>query len=198
MSTNIFVSRSKIPPARWREAFPDAVIGESLPARVPADALVWLHNLPPADFTAVLPGGVRVIALHDEPSDENGLAALSTGATGYANAHATPQLLHTIESVVRSDGLWVGEALLNRLLRTLAAVPPAPLAPPPESHPALVKLSEREREVALKVARGESNKEIARDLDLAERTVKAHLSAVFDKLGVRDRLQLAILLKAAP
>lgn len=198
MSTNIFVSRSKSPPARWREAFPTALIGNALPARIPSDALVWLHNLSPADFTGALPKGVHVIALHDEPSDENGLAALSTGAAGYANAHATPQLLHTIESVVRSEGLWVGEALLNRLLRTIAAVPTGPSVPPPESHPALAKLSEREREVALKVVRGESNKEIARDLDLAERTVKAHLSAVFDKLGVRDRLQLALLLKAAP
>lgn len=197
MATNIFVSRSKLPPARWREAFPTALIGNALPATIPADALVWLHNLSPADFAGALPKGVRIIALHDEPSDENGLAALSTGAAGYANAHATPQLLHTIESVVRSDGLWVGEALLNRLLRTLAAVPAAPLVPAPESHPALAELSEREREVALKVVRGESNKEIARDLDIAERTVKAHLSAVFEKLGVRDRLQLAVLLKAA-
>lgn len=198
MTTNLFISRSKVPPARWREAFPDAVIATTLPARVPADALIWLHNLPPADFAAALPKGVRIVALHDEPSDENGLAALSSGAAGYANAHATPQRLHTIESVVRSDGLWVGEALLSRLLRTFAAVPAAPSAPPTESHPALAKLSEREREVALMVARGESNKEIARDLDLAERTVKAHLTAVFDKLGVRDRLQLALLLKAAP
>ncbi|NJD34168.1 MAG: response regulator transcription factor [Betaproteobacteria bacterium] len=198
MATNIFVSRSKLPPARWREAFPTALIGNTLPERIPSDALVWLHNLSPADFAGALPKGVHIIALHDEPSDENGLAALSTGAAGYANAHATPQLLHTIESVVRSDGLWVGEALLNRLLRTLAAVPAAPVVPPPESHPALVELSEREREVALKVVRGESNKEIARDLDIAERTVKAHLSAIFEKLGVRDRLQLALLLKAAP
>lgn len=198
MSTNIFVSRSKSPPARWREAFPDAVIGEALPKKIPTGALVWLHNLAPADFAAALPKGVRIVALHDEPSDANGLAALSSGAAGYANAHATPQLLHTIESVVRSEGLWVGEALLSRLLRTFAAVPAAPLVPPPESHPALAKLSEREREVALKVVRGESNKEIARDLDLAERTVKAHLTAIFDKLGVRDRLQLALLLKAAP
>ena len=198
MTTNLFISRSKVPPARWREAFPDAVITTTLPARVPADALIWLHNLPPADFAGELPKGVRIVALDDKPTDEKGLAALSSGAAGYANAHAAPQVLHTIESVVRSEGLWVGEALLSRVLRTFAAISGAPLIPPPEPPAALAKLSEREREVALKVARGESNKEIARELHIAERTVKAHLSAIFEKLEVRDRLQLAILLKAAP
>jgi DNA-binding NarL/FixJ family response regulator len=63
-----------------------------------------------------------------------------------------------------------------------------------EMHPALQMLSERERAVALCVARGESNKEITRDLNIAERTIKSHLTAIFEKLGVRDRLQLAILL----
>lgn len=58
----------------------------------------------------------------------------------------------------------------------------------------LAALTQREREVALCVARGESNKEIARKLDLAERTIKAHLTGIFEKLGVRDRLRLALLL----
>jgi DNA-binding NarL/FixJ family response regulator len=63
-----------------------------------------------------------------------------------------------------------------------------------EQHPALELLSERERAVALCVARGESNKEITQKLDIAERTIKAHLTTIFEKLGVRDRLQLAVLL----
>lgn len=42
------------------------------------------------------------------------------------------------------------------------------------------------------VARGESNKEIARELNLAERTIKLHLTSIFEKLQVRDRLQLAL------
>jgi DNA-binding NarL/FixJ family response regulator len=196
MVPNIFVTQSPVAPLRWRDAFPKAIIGSDLPARVPDNAIVWLHNLPPADFVPLLPKGTHIVALHDEPNDENGLAALATGAVGYANAHATAEVLHTVASVVRSGGLWVGEALLSRLLRNFAAAPAATPAPPLEDHPALHQLSEREREVALKVARGESNKEIARDLDVAERTVKAHLSAIFDKLDVRDRLQLAILLKA--
>jgi DNA-binding NarL/FixJ family response regulator len=51
----------------------------------------------------------------------------------------------------------------------------------------------RERQVAESVARGSTNKEIARVMGITERTVKAHLTASFEKLGVRDRMQLALL-----
>ncbi|UUA74872.1 helix-turn-helix transcriptional regulator [Cellvibrio sp. QJXJ] len=53
-------------------------------------------------------------------------------------------------------------------------------------------LTGRERAVAELVAAGKTNKEVARELDITERTVKAHLGASFEKLGVRDRLQLAL------
>ena len=53
-------------------------------------------------------------------------------------------------------------------------------------------LTAREKQVALLAAQGASNQRIAEDCDITERTVKAHLSAVFDKLGVTDRLQLAL------
>ena len=53
-------------------------------------------------------------------------------------------------------------------------------------------LSEREGQVAKLVAGGASNKEIADRLSIAERTVKAHLTAIFEKTGARDRLQLSL------
>lgn len=53
-------------------------------------------------------------------------------------------------------------------------------------------LSGREITVAQLVGQGASNKEVARQLDIAERTVKAHLTAIFEKLQVRDRLQLSL------
>lgn len=193
MEMNIFVTSSRVPPARWREAFPAADVVPILPARVPEGSLVWLHNLTPAQLPASgRPAGVRYVVMNDEPSDEGGLAALAQGAVGYCNTHAAPELLRTIESVVRNRGMWVGESLLNRLISNIAVRVPA--AGRHRQHPVLATLSSREREIALCVASGESNKEIARKLNLAERTVKAHLSSAFEKLGVRDRLQLAILL----
>lgn len=189
MDKNIIVTISKIYPTRWRMAFPHAEIMQSIPPSPPAGSIVWLHNQLPG---SARPAGVHFVVMHDEPSDDKGLEALAHGASGYCNAHATPELLHTIESVIRSNGLWVGESLLNRLVGGIGVR--SPMAGRHEQHPALKALSEREREVALCVARGESNKEITRNLNIAERTIKAHLTAIFEKLGVRDRLQLAILL----
>jgi len=189
MDKNIFVSIGKTYPDRWRMAFPQARILPSIPASLAPDSILWLHNLLPGNTR---PAGIRFVVMHDEPSDDKGLEALAHGASGYCNAHATADLLRTIESVIRSNGLWVGESLLNRMVGGISLR--SPMAGRHEQHPALLKLSDREREVALCVARGESNKEINRNLDIAERTIKAHLTSVFEKLGVRDRLQLAILL----
>lgn len=193
MNRNLFVSFSPVPPVRWRIAFPEAEIACGLPDDIGTGTLVWLHNLQPADLLpAARPAGVRYIVMHDEPSDAAGLMALSQGAAGYCNTHVAPELLQTIAAVVRNQGLWVGESLLSRLIGGLNTR--LPVAGPPHQHPALASLTERERAVALCVARGDSNKQIARELDLAERTIKAHLTRAFDKLGVRDRLQLALLL----
>lgn len=196
MERIIFLTGSRVPPVRWRLAFPQAEIVDSLPAGLGEGSLVWLHNLTPAQLPGgQRPAGARCIVMHDEPSDAAGLTALAQGAAGYCHAHATPELLQTIAEVVRNQGLWVGESLLNRLLGGISVR--SPMAGKHESHPALAALSEREREVALCIARGEPNKTIARRLDIAERTVKAHLTSVFEKLGVRDRLQLALLLNSA-
>ena len=189
MGNNIIITDSKVHPMRWVIAFPQAKILSSMPANLPAGSIVWLHNQLPG---SVRPAGVRFVVMHDEPSDDKGLEALARGASGYCNVHATPELLHTIESVIRNNGLWVGESLLNRLVGGISVR--SSMAGRHEQHPALQALSEREREVSLCVARGESNKEITRDLGIAERTIKAHLTAIFEKLGARDRLQLAILL----
>lgn len=190
--SHVFVTRSIVPPLRWRQAYPEAGIVHDLPRHWPPEALLWLHNQPPDAFAGRIPAGIKVIVMDDEPTDAKGLAALSGGASGYVNAHATPEVLHMVETVVRNHGLWVGESLLTRVMRNLHTVTAARES---VEHPELDKLSERERDVALRVARGDSNKEIARSLDLAERTVKAHLSSAFHKLGVRDRLQLALLLR---
>ncbi len=193
MDRNIFVTTSRVPPARWRQAFPQAAIVSIVPGNAPEGTIVWLHNMTPAQ----LPAGKRpageyhFVVADDEPSDEAGLAALSQGAAGYCNSHATTELLQTIAAVVRNGGLWVGESLLNRMIGGISVRSPTAGR---EEHPALQGLSVLEREVALCVARGESNKEIARRVNLAERTVKARLTIIFEKFGVHDRLRLALLL----
>jgi len=174
-------------------------MGEVL-VKDPGGVLVWVHVQPdgadPLDrlrAAALAAPGCRLVVLSNVPGEEEGAALLEAGAAGYTNSLAVPELLHQIATVVASGGLWVGPELMQRLMSALAALTQRQYA-----SKSLDKLSGREREVALAVARGESNKEVARNLGITERTVKAHLTAAFELLGVRDRLQLSILLNGIP
>jgi DNA-binding NarL/FixJ family response regulator len=142
----------------------------------------------------------RVVLLSNAPEPAEGLAALDRGAMGYTHAYALPGLLQEVATVIEYGGLWAGPDLL----RSLVAATSAALAklPEPVNGPGVIAqdyakawstLSSREAQVATCVAEGKSNKEVADQLFITERTVKAHLGSVFEKLAVRDRLQLALL-----
>lgn len=164
--------------------------------------LYWIHA-PAGDAAKAHVGALRVLAarapcvvLADIPDDLGALECLAAGARGYCNSHADARVLKLVADVVMRGGLWVGDSLLKRMVQgvaRLASAPaPAPEAPGPVVGGELAALSRREREVAEAVAAGASNKDVARQLGITERTVKAHLSTIFDKLGVKDRLQLAV------
>jgi DNA-binding NarL/FixJ family response regulator len=102
-------------------------------------------------------------------------------------------MLQDVGGVVAQGGLWLGPELVDRIVaatRELLDRSPAAAETLPTVN--LSALSARELEVARAVAAGRSNREVAETLFISERTVKAHLGAVFEKLGVRDRLQLAL------
>jgi two-component system, NarL family, nitrate/nitrite response regulator NarL len=187
--------------SRWLHAFPEAHGYEAIRDAVgdtEAGTIVWLHlprNAPDAaklvEESARQLAPARVVALSDTPSDEQALHLMEHGAVGYCHSHAGAAMLQQVAAVVGNQGLWVGPTLLKRMIRaSLAAVPATAL-----SKARLDILSTREREVAEAVGRGASNKEIARELMITERTVKAHLSAIFLKLSVRDRLHLALVMR---
>ena len=195
---HLFLTGAKVPPPRWREAFPDALIGSSTVGRKPASAdIVWLHAGDAASTAGKVAAvaarfaGCRIVVLSNIPNDDEALAALGAGAQGYCNAYADPDVLKEIAEVTSRGGLWVGETLLARLLGGLSQRFLTE-RPADDANSPLARLTAREREIARRITRGESNKEIARGLKIAERTVKAHLTVVFEKLGVRDRLQLAL------
>lgn len=201
MTQNLFLATSSGPvPERWREAFPD---GASVDAHELADLplrgkVLWL-SAADGQWQARLQALTRpdpaaaVIVTSDVPDDGEVLRALELGARGYCHARAVPSLLREAALAVEHGGLWVGPALLARLLGALRQHVPA--AAPAVDAQAL--LSARELEVAREVVNGHSNREVAARLGISERTVKAHLGAVFDKLAVRDRLQLALRLAPA-
>lgn len=180
----------------WCRAFGElARVGS--PAALPdaaAGSLLWV-DVAHADWEGLVreasARGGRVVVLSAMPSGEQALRALELGARGYCHAFATPELLREVALVVRHGGLWVGSELLARMIRaTVPAMAAAAAASVPL--PGLDTLSAREREVAEAVAEGLTNKQVASRLGITERTVKAHLATVFEKTGVRDRLQLAL------
>lgn len=203
MKQHIFLTRRPESLPTWNMAFPGAgfqpypAAGKQL-AKF-GEALVWLHVASDKPDPALLvqevslaAPGCSIVVLSNLPSDEEGLSVLEAGAAGYTNALAIPELLRQIATVVENGGLWVGPGLMQRLIAGMATRSTQINS----NH--LDKLSAREKEVALAVAGGASNKEIARSLDISERTVKAHLTAAFERLGVRDRLQLSLLINGNP
>lgn len=178
----------------WLAAFPDAACARPSET-LGGEGTIWVQ-VPPGQPAARLVGPVRrragerpLVILADEPSEDDALAALEAGAAGYCNGHAAPEVLRQVAMVVENGGLWVGQRLMQRLLAGTARLVP----PPSAAADWATTLTEREREVAIAVAKGASNKEIARQLDITERTVKAHVGAILEKLAARDRLQLSLI-----
>lgn len=136
--------------------------------------------------------GTHIVAMSRQPSDDEGVAVLRAGARGYCNVHIDQRLLAKAVSSVQNGEVWVGRRLVDRLVALVgsAARPDAPQ----DDVADLELLTAREREIARLVGSGHANKAIAARLGITERTVKAHLGAVFSKLDVHDRLQLALLI----
>lgn len=123
--------------------------------------------------------GVDVLVLTSFSDSERILAALDAGAVGYLLKDADPEdVLEGIRAVSR------GESPLHpKAARALLGV----RAGSPQ-----IQLTTRETEVLTLVREGLANKQIARRLDISERTVKAHLTSAFARIGVADRTQAAL------
>jgi DNA-binding NarL/FixJ family response regulator len=141
-----------------------------------------------AIVTARLP--VRVLILTTFDLDEYVVGALRAGASGFlAKDVPAEDLVSAIRTVAAGEAV-VGPRILRRLLDRFAQALPDPDAAPPRD---LKALTDREREVLVQVARGLSNAEIARQLQVSETTVKTHVGHVLTKLGLRDRVQAVVL-----
>ena len=132
----------------------------------------------------------KVLVLTTFDLDEYVFAALKAGASGFMLKDARPDdLLNAIRSVAAGEAV-VAPSATRRLLEHV--VPRLPDTPGRED-PRLDVLTDREREVLVHVAHGESNQEIAGALFVAEATIKTHIGRIFSKLGARDRVQAVVL-----
>ena len=204
MSTHHFLTDTLVhppvtPPLRWLDAFNEGQTANWGQVQAASEGdVVWVSVGYPAWADAVTRlvaahPRVRVVVLSPMPSQTEGLQAINVGARGYCHLFAVPELLQDVSAVVEQGGLWVGPELVERIVAaTRDLLQRSPAAAAQLQAADLSTLSVREAEVAQAVAAGKSNREVAEQLFISERTVKAHLGAVFDKLGVRDRLQLVL------
>jgi two-component system nitrate/nitrite response regulator NarL len=136
----------------------------------------------------------KIVVLAGTPDEKEGLIALKLGAQGYCDRAIAPSLLGKALEAVHNGEVWVGRKLTSHLLDELSALTEALGAQPSpgDIDRRLEGLTPRERAIVAELGAGASNKEIAQKFDVSERTVKAHLTAVFRKLGISGRLQVAL------
>jgi two-component system, NarL family, response regulator LiaR len=126
---------------------------------------------------------IRVIALTSFLDDDKVFPAVRAGAAGYLLKDVEPaELVKAIRTVHAGEGL-LHPAVAARLMEEVAAS---------GGRQAPDSLTPREREVVGLIARGLSNKRIALELEISEKTVKTHVSSILGKLGLTDRTQVAL------
>ena len=135
----------------------------------------------------------RFFLFSDLPDEEEALSFLKLGIVGYGNTYiSSPRLLEALR-VITGGGVWLGQKIIQRLIMDTLGNAKGD-AEKGTAGSEMAKLTKAERHIAELVARGETNLEIAADLNITERTVKAHLTSIYEKTKTGNRLNLALLI----
>ncbi|MET9725361.1 response regulator transcription factor [Streptomyces zaomyceticus] len=186
-----------------------AIVGEGadgrevpeLVARLSPDVVLMDIRMPQVDgLTATErlraePGAPEVVVLTTFHADEQVLRALRAGAAGFVLKDTPPaEIVAAVRRVAAGDPV-LSPAVTRQLMSHVAGQPEQP--PRTAAAGRLAELADREREVAVAVGRGLSNAEIAAALYMSVPTVKTHVSRVLAKLGLNNRVQIALLVHDA-
>lgn len=159
-----------------------------------AEAFASMQQI--SDLKRINPN-LKVLIIANEITTDDELSALAAGASGTCTSNLLPEKIRQILTTVLDGGVWISSTGLPHLLQRLKRLEELTKTTSKNSvalqQEKISSLTPREREIVGLVANGDCNKTIANKLNIAERTVKAHLSVIFQKLKVNDRLQLALL-----
>jgi DNA-binding NarL/FixJ family response regulator len=142
----------------------------------------------------------RVIVLTASDDKNEFVQAMKLGTSGIVLKQTATELLIKSIRKVHAGEIWLDSHTTAAVIRQFVANEESPVSAPSPSMPSTTAprererspLSQREREIVALVAQGFKNKEMAEKMFISEQTVKNHLHNIFDKLGVSDRLELAL------
>ena len=164
----------------------------------PSVLLLDLALLPPEGIGSIsaiqrLSPSTKIILLSSLCDENEAISALKSGAKGVCHKDIEPSMLKKAIEVVQKGEVWVGRKTISHLLSEIVSLTESREKDPPNlSEVCLGYLTPREFQIARMVGNGAHNKEIAQRLNITERTVKAHLTAIFNKLQIPDRLRLGL------
>ena len=170
-----------------------AVVRDTEPDVVLMD--VSMPGLGGIEATRLLVDGgsaAHVVVLTSFPDEGTVRSALEAGASGYLLKDADPATVLAGVRAAAAGGAPLDPRAARAVLPGRAVPPRAPAASATDRPQEARVVSGREAEVLRLIGRGLSNKQIARDLDIAERTVKAHVGSIFRRIGVADRTSAAL------
>lgn len=137
----------------------------------------------------------KILLFSPELPDNVEWMLFKSGIRGCCNLNMkAEQIVYAIKAIQKGE-LWIRRSLTSYMLDELVVVSMEKERIETAIHDLLSNLTKREYEIATLVGHGESNKRIANRLDITERTVKAHLTEIFRKLQITDRIKLALMMK---
>lgn len=193
MRQSIFITQPEFESKHWRAAFPGCLICTKEPNRVTASSIIWVLAGTPNWLELVKKYSQQrllVIVMTNELEINQLRSALAAGARGYVEALATKVIIEQVLETICSGGIWLPGQLLSNLVGALSNTP-LKYARTCE----LDLLTKTERQVVDIVVTGATNKQAAESLNITERTIKEHMGSIFNKLKVRDRIQLMLVVK---
>ncbi|WP_169763426.1 response regulator transcription factor [Campylobacter mucosalis] len=131
---------------------------------------------------------VKILALANEPNFINGKLLLAYGVKGYANSHMQEVHFNDAVNTIINGNVWIYPEFIQQMIGEIVVS-----SAPAKSRDVFEQLSVREKEIAEFIYKGMSNKEISEISGITLRTVKAHTTAIYSKIGVKDRLGLVLL-----
>ena len=135
---------------------------------------------------------LHIVVMTKHPNQREEISAVLFGAKAYCSFDQKVELLPKVINTVLVNELWVDRKFVSRLLSEIEDITHVKHAEAQHLDKGVAALTPRETEIAALVAIGSSNRRIAEQLNISERTVKAHLGVIFRKIGIKDRLQLAL------